>query len=122
MTAAKPGASLSAPTSAVPRPTCCSIRQARSSVLTAGAKLRSASARWSAYDFGETWRDDYVLDERAHDGDLGYPASVELDDGSIVTVYYQKYPDDAKCSILCTKCVCDYEHNVNTFLMKIPAA
>ena len=56
-----------------------------------------------SYDFGETWRDDYVLDERAKDGDLGYPASVELDDGSIVTVYYQKYPSDTKCSILCTK-------------------
>ncbi len=56
-----------------------------------------------SHDLGETWSDEYILDERAKDGDLGYPASVELDDGSIVTVYYQKYPDDAKCSILCTK-------------------
>ena len=56
-----------------------------------------------SYDFGETWSDEYILDERAKDGDLGYPASVELDDGSILTVYYQKYPNDVKCSILYTK-------------------
>ncbi len=36
-------------------------------------------------------------------GDLGYPASVELDDGSIVTVYYQRYENDERTSILYTK-------------------
>ena len=56
-----------------------------------------------SYDNGETWADEYVLDDRANDGDLGYPASVELDDGSILTVYYQKFPGDGKCSILYTK-------------------
>jgi len=35
--------------------------------------------------------------------DLGYPSSVELDDGSIVTVYYQFYGDDKHCSLLYTK-------------------
>jgi hypothetical protein len=28
---------------------------------------------------------------------------VELDDGSLMTVYYQKYEDDPYCSILYTK-------------------
>ncbi len=44
-----------------------------------------------SYDGGKTWEDEYVLDGSAQDGDLGYPSSVELPDGSIMTVYYQKY-------------------------------
>jgi hypothetical protein len=61
-----------------------------------------------SYDFGESWEDEYVLNDRGIDTDLGYPCSVELDDGSIMTVYYQKYTDengktDSKCSILYTK-------------------
>lgn len=54
-------------------------------------------------DGGESFGAEYVLDDRSVDSDLGYPASVELDDGSILTVYYQKYPGDAKCSMLFTR-------------------
>ncbi|MBQ8578966.1 MAG: exo-alpha-sialidase [Clostridia bacterium] len=66
-----------------------------------------------SWDNGETWTEDYDLDHRAEGGDLGYPASVELDDGSILTVYYQKYYDettgkyDGKCSILYTRWTLD---------------
>jgi len=58
-----------------------------------------------SYDLGQTWEEDYMLDDRAsaRGGDLGYPATVELDDGSLMTVYYQKYEDDANCSILYTR-------------------
>lgn len=56
-----------------------------------------------SYDQGKTWDKEYVIDNRPNDGDLGYPASVELDDGSILSVYYQKYPGDAYNSILYTK-------------------
>ena len=45
-----------------------------------------------SYDNGETWETDYILRDDGHDGDLGYPATVELNDGSLLTVYYQK-PD-----------------------------
>ena len=55
-----------------------------------------------SYDFGKTWEEEYVLDE-SYSGDLGYPSTVELDDGSLMTVYYQKYQDDKRCSILFTK-------------------
>ena len=34
------------------------------------------------------------------DGDLGYPATVELSDGSLFTVYYQKVVGYGKCSLL----------------------
>jgi sialidase-1 len=56
-----------------------------------------------SYDNGRTWDDEYNIDDRADGGDLGYPASVELSDGSIFTLYYQRYPGDSKTSILYTK-------------------
>lgn len=56
-----------------------------------------------SYDNGETWTDEYCIDGNADCGDLGYPASVELPDGSIYTVYYQRYGDDKKTSILGTR-------------------
>lgn len=40
-------------------------------------------------DNGETWDTDWVLDCDCANGDLGYPATVELDDGSLLTVYYE---------------------------------
>ncbi len=55
-----------------------------------------------SYDYGKTWADEYIIDECAP-CDMGYPASVELEDGSILTVYYQPYQGDKNCSILYTK-------------------
>ena len=43
-----------------------------------------------SFDDGETWRYDYILRDDGPHPDLGYPSSVELDDGSILTVYYQR--------------------------------
>ena len=36
-------------------------------------------------------------------GDLGYPATVQLDDRSFLSVYYHRYENDARTSILYTK-------------------
>lgn len=46
-------------------------------------------------DNGETWDVDYILRDDAPSGDLGYPATVELDDGSLLTVYYQKENEES---------------------------
>lgn len=40
-------------------------------------------------DNGETWDTDWVLDDTGLSGDLGYPASVEIKDGRILTIYYE---------------------------------
>lgn len=49
-----------------------------------------------SYDNGETWTEDYVLDHRVCGyPDMGYPCSVELKDGAILTVYYQPHPETA---------------------------
>jgi len=46
-------------------------------------------ARYSL-DNGATWSGEILLDGAAYNADCGYPASVELEDGSICTVYYKK--------------------------------
>ena len=56
-----------------------------------------------SYDGGVTFGEEIVIGEYTSDGDLGYPSSVELSDGSLLTVYYQKYKNDPYCSILSTK-------------------
>ena len=52
-------------------------------------------------DNGVTWRYHYILRDDGPDSDLGYPSSVELGDGSILTVYYQKVDSpEEQCSLL----------------------
>jgi len=54
-------------------------------------------------DGGASWEADIVLRDDGPDGDLGYPASVEMPDGSIFTVYYQKAAPGERCSLLWTR-------------------
>jgi len=54
-------------------------------------------------DGGKTWGQDVMIGSEAPDWDMGYPSSVELSDGSVFTVYYQKYRDDPYASVLYTK-------------------
>lgn len=52
-------------------------------------------------DEGASWDAGYVLrDDGPEDQDLGYPASVELPDASLFTVYYQKQAPGEPCSLL----------------------
>ena len=49
-----------------------------------------------SYDDGETWSADHVIyDNGSISFDLGYPSSVELPDGKILTVYYA-HPESPK--------------------------
>ena len=51
-------------------------------------------------DDGATWEYDWVIRDDGPDGDLGYPSTVELADGSLFTVCYQKAAAGEKCSLL----------------------
>ena len=54
-----------------------------------------------SHDDGDTWRYDYILRDDGPHPDLGYPSSVELADGSILTVYYQRpRAVEDKCALL----------------------
>ena len=50
-------------------------------------------------DEGRTWSKDVRISPEAVDWDHGYPTSVELDNGDILTVYYGKCPGDEFTSI-----------------------
>jgi len=45
-------------------------------------------ARLSA-DHGKTWSEPIIVSGDGTDSDLGYPSTVQLDDGSLVTVWYE---------------------------------
>ena len=53
-------------------------------------------------DDGRTWGEELTLRDDGVSGDLGYPSSVELSDGSILTVYYQALPGGGNCALLGT--------------------
>jgi sialidase-1 len=47
-------------------------------------------------DHGRTWSAEFVLTEDAANWDLGYPSSVELADGTLLTVWYEAPKDSHK--------------------------
>lgn len=52
-----------------------------------------------SYDEGKTWDKDHQIYTNEFSGDLGYPATVELKDGSLLTVFYARTAED-HCEIL----------------------
>ena len=57
-----------------------------------------------SHDGGQSWQANYILRDDGPDSDLGYPSSVELADGSILTVFYQKVASaEEKCSLMWTR-------------------
>ncbi len=58
-----------------------------------------------SYDGGKTWGKEVILNisDTPNGGDLGYPSTVELADGTLITAYYQTYKNDYYRSFLYTK-------------------
>ncbi|MBQ2957392.1 MAG: exo-alpha-sialidase [Clostridia bacterium] len=54
-------------------------------------------------DNGDTWSTDHVLWDKGLGNDLGYPCSVELENGEILTVFYARVEADGPAVILETK-------------------
>ena len=52
-----------------------------------------------SYDGGMNWSTEYILTTDGEITDLGYSSSVELSDGKILTVYYQRGEFETKASI-----------------------
>lgn len=51
-------------------------------------------------DEGTSWDTDWIIRDDAPDADLGYPCSVELGDGSILTLYYQHDPGNPNAALM----------------------
>ena len=60
-----------------------------------------------SHDGGKTFGEETLIGPEAYVWDQGYPSTVELDDGSLMTVYYQRYEEDTVCSVLYTKWTID---------------
>ena len=65
-------------------------------VRHSGYAIRAALSR----DGGATWQTDLSIWEDGPNDDLGYPATVELADGSLLTVFYGKLRAEEPCIIL----------------------
>lgn len=70
-------------------------------ILTYGYRKVDVGQRVGiSYDDGQDWEWDWIIRNDAPDWDLGYPSTVELGDGSLLSVYYQKYKTGEPCSLL----------------------
>jgi len=70
-------------------------------IMTYGYRMPPFGQRAAfSRDDGSTWDHDWIIRDDGPDGDLGYPSTVELADGNLFTVCYQKVPGDRKCSLL----------------------
>lgn len=58
-------------------------------------------------DGGKSWSEEKSIGPESPVPDCGYPSSAELSDGSVITVYYQRYEKDNYCSVLYTKWTLD---------------
>lgn len=58
-----------------------------------------------SFDGGKTWGEEFIIciSAQPKNGDLGYPSTVELSDGTLLTTYYQAYGKDPHPSLLYTK-------------------
>ncbi len=76
-------------------------------MLSSGILLCTYSRRKHPYgimamvstDCGKTWQKDIRLYENTFSDDLGYPSTVELDDGTLLTVFYARDQEDPPCVI-----------------------
>ena len=50
-------------------------------------------------DGGETWEKDIRLFENTESDDIGYPSTVELPDGTLLTVFYARENEESPCRI-----------------------
>jgi len=59
-------------------------------IMTYGYRRKPYGVRFRvSSDYGRTWSEEAILCADGDNGDLGYPSTVVLPDGSLVTVWYQ---------------------------------
>ena len=54
-------------------------------------------------DEGQTWSEPIIVSGDGISGDLGYPSTVQLQDGTLVTLWYEKMQDYPKCVLRIAK-------------------
>ena len=73
-------------------------------VLTIGKRVKPYGQYVRvSYDKGRTWSEDLMISPESPVTDQGYPSTVELSNGDLLSVYYQRCPGDDYCSLLYTR-------------------
>lgn len=80
-------------------------------ILTVSRRVGKVKGQFAlvSLDDGKTWCKEYAINPDGLNWDLGQPSTQELKDGSLATIYYQRYVDpnceypDFKPCIMCTK-------------------
>jgi hypothetical protein len=64
---------------------------------------------WAVFseDNGETWSDEFVIAEGKDTDDLGYPSTIQLDNGELITVFYTRENDYVPAVIMQQKWTID---------------
>lgn len=64
---------------------------------------------WAVFseDNGETWSDEFVIAEGKDTDDLGYPSTIQLDNGELITVFYTRENDYVPAVIMQQKWIID---------------
>lgn len=69
-------------------------------LTTYGYRIEPSGNRASvSEDGGRTWSEPMILDEKSIGRDLGYPSTVELEDDTLLSVWYERLPDDVMASL-----------------------
>ena len=50
-------------------------------------------------DHGKTWSETLTISADGHTGDLGYPSTVECEDGTLITVWYELLKDSPNAQL-----------------------
>ena len=63
-----------------------------------GADQKSKSAPYGnrariSSDHGKSWSEEIIVSADGYNGDLGYPSTVELADGTLLTIWYEAQPE-----------------------------
>lgn len=70
-------------------------------VCTYGRRIMPYGIRGMvSFDNGETWERDFLLYENTASDDIGYPSTIELEDGTLLTVFYATDGETLPCQIL----------------------
>ena len=70
-------------------------------IMTYGYRLKPYGIRARiSKDSGKTWSEEIILTDDAKNGDMGYPSTVEMADGSLFTLWYENLGKIAKLRML----------------------
>ena len=72
------------------------LRHSSGTLITTYSHRKRPYGIWASfsYDNGESWCDESIIHHAYETDDLGYPSTIELDSGELITAFYTRKSDD----------------------------